>query len=157
LQAIFMVGKVKSVAALDAKEVIVDPALVTVIASHDLHAGVATAHTKRCLTSIAAVSAGRAHVFHLPGASLVAICARSQRAHGADVDAHAAFFALEVVFLVGYNRRDDAAVVDTQGPNVHALAADAHAAIAQDAARTVKVNDWGPLLLVAVGFEIDIF
>gem|GEM_PF-5911494 len=50
-------------------------------------------------------------------------------------------------------RRDDrrtVAVLDAEGEDVHALAADAHAAVAEDAAGAVEVDDGRPLLLFAM-------
>ena len=55
--------------------------------------------------------------------------------------------------LGGDVRRDDgggAAVLDAEREDVHAFAAHAHAAIAEDAARAVEVDDRRPLLLFAV-------
>ncbi len=49
----------------------------------------------------------------------------------------------------------DAAIVNAQRPDVHALAADADAAIAKYAARTVEVHHRRPLLLVAVVLDLD--
>src|SRR5208283_936215 len=72
-QAVFMVREVESVAALDAKEIAVDPTLVAIVAADDLHSGVAAAHAQRGLAPVAAVGADRAHVVHFPRTRLVAV------------------------------------------------------------------------------------
>ena len=104
LQAIGMVGEVEGVAALDAEEIAIDAAFIAIVAADNLHAGIGTAHAQRGFTAIAAMRADRADVLHLPGTGLVAIRARGERADRADVDAHAALFALQMIFVVG---RDD--------------------------------------------------
>src|SRR5208282_5715418 len=149
-EAFFVVRKVKCVAALDAEEIVIDPALVAIVPAHDLHAGVAAANAQRGLASVAAVGADRTHVVHLPRTRLVAVSAGGERTDRANVDAHAALFAVEAIALVRSDDRTDAAVLHAQRPNVHALAADAHAAVAQDAARTVEIHHGRPLLFFAV-------
>src|SRR5271154_5226236 len=119
-----MIRKIEGVAALDAEKIPVRAALVAVVAADDLHAGVGTAHAQRRLTSIPAVCADRAHMLHLPRTRLVTIRAGSERAHGTNVDAHPAFFALQVVLFIRSNNRTHAAVLHAQSPNVHPLAAD---------------------------------
>src|SRR5579862_4025475 len=109
--------KVKSVAPLHAEEVAVDPALIAVISTDDLRTGVAAAHPERRLAAVAAVRADRADVVHLPRTCLVAIRARSQRPDGANVDAHSAFFAVEVIGFIRRNDRANAAVLDSERPN----------------------------------------
>ena len=98
-----------------------------------------------------AVRADGGDVVHLPGAGLVAIAAAGERADRADVDAHAALLAVEVVACrVGGDDGADAAILDAERPDVHAFAAHADAAIAEDAARAVEVDRRRPLLLFAV-------
>src|SRR6266550_438059 len=142
--------KIKRVTPLDAEEVIVDAALVAVIAPHDFHAGIGAADAERGLASVATMRADGSNVVHLPRARLVAVGARRERTNGADVDAHAALFALEVVVLIGGNDGTDAAVLHAQRPDVHGFAADSHAAITENAARTVEVHHRRPLLLFLV-------
>src|SRR5271165_2773763 len=101
-----MVREVERVAALDAEELAVDAALVAVIAAHDLHARVGPPHAQRGLAAIAAMRADGADVVHLPRPRLVAVGTGGERADRADVDAHAALFALQVIFFIG---RDNAA------------------------------------------------
>jgi len=71
--AVFAVGKVKAVAALDAEKVSVQSALVAVVAAHNFHAVVGAPHTQRRLATVAAVCADGAHVSHFPRAGLVAV------------------------------------------------------------------------------------
>src|SRR5580658_4634211 len=155
-----MMGKVESVTALDAEEIAVDPALVAVVATDNLHASFRAAHAQRGLASVPAVSADRAHVLHFPRARFVAIGAGGERADRTDVDTHAALFAVEMVVLIGRadirsNDRTDAAVLHAERPNIHAFTADAHAAIAQNAARAVEVHHGRPLLLVPMVLGLD--
>ena len=100
--------------------------------------------------------ANRRHVVHLPGPRLVAITAAGKRAHGAHVDAHAALLAIEMVAAVGRNDRGDAAILHAQRPHIHAFAAHADAAIAEDAAGAVEVDRGRPLLLFAVVLGLDV-
>ena len=153
LNTFLAVGEVKSVAALDAEEIAVNAALVAIISADNFHAAIETAYAQSCFAAVAAVGTSGAHVLHLPGPGLVAIRARGQRAHGADIDAHAAFFALQVVLFVGSDNRVDATVLNAQRPDVHSFAANAHTPVAQDAAWPVKVHDRRPLLLFAVLLE----
>ena len=102
----WIVGEVEGVASLDAQEVAVDAALVAIVAAHNLHAGIGAAHAQRGLAAVAAMRADGADVLHLPRPRLVAISAGGERADRADVDAHAALFALQMVFFIG---RDDRA------------------------------------------------
>src|SRR5580704_6497218 len=96
------------------------------------------------------MGADRAHVVHFPGTRLVAVGAGGERTDRTDVDAHAALFTVEMVFLIGRDHGTDAAVLDAERPNVHAFAADAHAAIAQNAARAVEIHYGRPLLFFFV-------
>src|SRR5581483_6690140 len=103
----------------------------------------------------ATVRARRTDMLHLPGAGLITISSRGERTDRADIDAHAALFTLEVIFFVGDDGRDGAAVIYTERPNIHTFTADAHAAIAQNAARAVEVNHRRPLLLLTVRLEFN--
>src|ERR1019366_6028520 len=130
------------------------PFPLAVVAAHDLHAGVSAADAQRGFAAVAAMRADGADVFHLPGPGLVAIGTRGERADRADVNAHAALFALQMIFLVGRDDRAGAPVLDPQRPDVHAFAANPNAAIAQDATRTVEVHHRRPLLLVAMVLHV---
>ena len=155
-ETVRMIRKVECVTALDAEEVLIDAALVAVVAAHDLHAVVGTAHTERGLAAVSAVGANGGDVIHLPRPRLVAVGSGSERAHRAGVDAHAALFAVEMVLAIGRDHAGDAAVLHAQRPDVHALAAHADATIAEDAARPVEEHDGRPLLFVAVLLDLDI-
>src|SRR5579883_331383 len=156
-QAFRAVGKVKGIAALDAEEVAVDAALVAVVSAHNFHSVIGTAGAQSGLAAVAAMRADGRHVSHFPRAGLVAVGTGSQCADGADVNAHAAFFALEMVLAIGRDYGTDTAILNTERPNVHALAADADAAVAENAARAVKEDHRRPLLLFAVLLDLDVF
>src|SRR5580700_7735043 len=96
-------------------------------------------------------------VGHLPRTRFIAVRAGSERADRANVDAHAALFAVQVILLVGRDHGAGAAILNAQGPDVHAFAADAHAAIAEDAAGTIEENDGRPLLFFAMLLDLDEF
>ncbi len=89
--------EVESEAALGAKEIAVDAALVAIVGANDLGAVVGLAHAERDFAAVGAVGANGGNVVHLPGAGFVAIAAAGERAHRADVDAHAALLAVELV------------------------------------------------------------
>src|SRR5258708_9683888 len=99
-EALFVIRKIEGVTAFDAEKVAVRAALVAIVAANDFHAGVGTANAQRGLATIATMSANGSDMRHLPRASLVAIRPGSECADGADVDAHAALFALQVVFFI---------------------------------------------------------
>src|SRR5262245_8360672 len=96
--------------------------------------------------------AGRRDVFHFPRACLVAIRPAGQRADRADVDAHATFFALEVIFAVGDDDAVRTAHTYAERLHVHAFVANAHAAEAENAAWRVVINDLRPLFFWAMDF-----
>src|SRR5580658_7329769 len=98
-----MMREVESVTSLDAKEIAVDAALVAIVSANNFRASIGSAHPQCRLAAVGAVGASRADVLHLPWARFVAIRARSQRTHRAYVDAHAAFFALKMIVLIGRN------------------------------------------------------
>src|SRR5262249_7896503 len=137
LQALRVIVEVERVAPLDAEELAVDARPVAIVPADD----VVVAHAERCLAAIRTVRADGADVFHFPGPRLIAIDAARQRAHRADVDAGAAFVALEMVACVGTDLRDHAAVDHAERADTQSFTADAHAAEAQNAAWRVKVDD----------------
>jgi hypothetical protein len=94
---------------------------------------------------------------HLPGPGFVPISAGGKRTDGTNVDAHAALLALEVILLVRSNNATRTAVLDAERPDIHALAADADTAVAEDAPRAIEKDYWGPLLLLAVLLDLDEF
>src|ERR1700676_5551352 len=115
-----MMIEVECVAALDAQEFAIDTGVVAVVAANDL----VVAHAQRGLASVRAVGADGTDVLHFPRTRLVSIGAAGERADRADVDAHAALVALEVVLVIGRNLGIDAAVDDSQRADSHALIAD---------------------------------
>ncbi len=149
-QAFFVVSEIERVAAFDAEEVAVDAALVAIVAAHDFHAGITTAHAERRFAAVAAMRADGPDVIHFPRTRLIAVGPGSERAHRTNVDAHAALFAIEVVFLVGRNDGTDTAILYAERPDVHRLAADAHAAITKNAPRPIEIDHRRPLLLFLV-------
>src|SRR5207302_2011331 len=82
----------------------------------------------------------------------VAIRTASERANGTDIDAHAAFFALQMIFAIGNDHAVGAAHPDAEGLDVHALIANAHAAETENAARGVVIDQLGPLFFGAMDF-----
>ena len=157
--AVFVVGEVECVTALVAEEVAVDAGLVAVVAADDLASRRRCERTPRVVLQPSPQWVQMVRdVVHLPRARLVAIGAAGERAYGAGVDAHAALLAVDVGEVVGGHLRGDvgrddrgaAAVLDAEGEDVHAFAAHADAAVAEDAARAVEVDDRRPLLLFAV-------
>src|SRR5919108_2281647 len=151
-----MIGKVEGVAALDTKEISIDAALVAIVTPDNLQPRVRASYTQRRPASVAAVGARRVDVLHLPRTRLVAIGAGGQSADRADINAHSAFFAFQVIFFIGRNHGHDTAVLYAQCPNVHAFAADPNTAVAQDAARPIEIDNRRPLLLFAVILDIDV-
>ena len=91
-------------------------------------------------------------MLHFPGTRLITIRSAGERANGADVDALAAFVAIQVIAFVRRNERNGSAVHDTERADSHAFVADANAAEAENAAGAVIENYGGPLLLVHVEF-----
>ncbi len=99
-----MVREIKGVAAFDAEKVSINAALIAIVSAHNVHSSIGAQHTERGLASVAAVGARGSHVLHLPRTRLIAIRSRGQRADRTDVDAHATFFTLKMVFFI---RRDN--------------------------------------------------
>src|SRR5258708_611415 len=151
LQAVRVMREIERVAAFDAKEFAVDAGVVAVVAADDL----IVANSQSRLATVRAVCADGADVLHLPGAGFVAIRAAGERAHWADIDAHAALVAIEVIEAVGLDLAVDAAIVDAQRANAHSLIADSNAAVAQDAAGLVIEHDRRPLFLVDVELLLE--
>src|SRR6516225_1182345 len=104
-EAARVIREVESVTSLDAEEVAVDAALVAIVTAHDVHAGIGTPYAQRRLAAVTAVRADCSDVLHLPRTGLVPVSTRGKCADGADVDAHAAFFALKMIFFIRRNDR----------------------------------------------------
>jgi hypothetical protein len=155
-EAVLGVDEVEAEAALGAEEVAVDAGFVAVVGADDLGAVVGLANAEGDLAAVAAMGADGGDVVHLPGAGLVAIGVAGERADRAGVDAHAALFAVEMIAAVGGDGGGCAAVLNAEGPDVHAFAAHADAAVAEDAAGAVEVDGGRPLLLFAVLLGLDV-
>src|SRR5580692_8562632 len=91
--------------------------------------------------------ADRRDVGHFPRARLVAVCAARKRPNGTNVDAHAAFFAVQMILAVRNDHRLRAASAHAERLDVHALVAYAHAAETQNAPGRVVIDRFRPLLL----------
>src|SRR5215471_9237368 len=151
LDALRMPGEIEAETPFHAEEVAVDSAEVAVVGANDLM----IAHAQCGLAAVGAMRAGGGGVFHLPGSGLVAVGAAGERANRTDVDAHAALFALQVIFTVGDDHARGTAHADPERFHIHALVANAHAAEAKNAARSVVIDDLRPLFLRAVDFLFD--
>src|SRR5262249_9168277 len=90
-----------------------------------------------------------------PRPRFVAIRAAGERANRADVDAHAAFFAFEMIFAVGDDDAVRAAHTHAKRFYVHAFVANAHATEAENAARCVVINKVRPLFFGTVNLFFD--
>src|SRR4029077_20795320 len=148
---VFMLRKIKTEAALHAKEVLVYAGEIAIVRAHDF----VIAHAESNFAAVGAVRTRRGHVFHFPGVRLVAIRAAGERADRANVDAHAALFAFEMIFAIGDDHAVRAAHSHAEGLDVHALVADAHAAKAQNAARGVVIDQFRPFLFGEMNFFFD--
>ena len=113
------------------------------------------ANAERGLAAVRTVRANGGHVFHFPGPRFVAIRAAGQCADRTNVNAHAALFAFEVIAAVGDNHAIRTAHADAQGLDVHALIANANTAEAQNAPRSIVVNDLRPFFFWAMNFFFD--
>ncbi len=94
-EAVLTFDKIKSETALGAEKVAVDAALVAIVGAHDLRPVIVLPHAQGHLAAVGAMRANGRDMVHLPGPGFIAIRAAGQRAHRADVDAHAALFAVE--------------------------------------------------------------
>src|ERR1035441_6008000 len=107
-----MVHKIERITALDAEKAPVDAALVTICPSDDGHSAVNRSGTEGGCASVSAMCADRRGVLHLPWARLISVWAGGECADRADVNAHPAFLALEMLVLVGHNQLGRVAVGD---------------------------------------------
>src|SRR5271166_3571636 len=147
-----MIVKVETVAAFDAQELAVDAGGIAIISANNF----VIAHAERGLAPVRAVRANRPDVLHLPRTRLIAIRAAGQRADRANIDAHTALVAIEMVESIGLDLAGHATVVDAERAHAHALITNAHAAITKDAARLVVEHHRRPLLLIAMIFRFRI-
>src|SRR6267142_1165135 len=149
--ALFVLREIETEAAFYEQKIVVNAGKVAIVGAHDF----VIAYAERDFAAVGAVRARCGDVLHLPRARLVAIGAAGERAERANVDAHAALFALEVIFAIGDDDAVGAAHADTERLHVHAFVANAHAAEAEDAARGVVVDPLRPLFFGAVNFFLD--
>src|SRR5579862_5306822 len=120
--------------------------MVAIVGTEDF----VVADTQRGLASVRAVRAGLGDVGHFPWSRLIAVGSAGERADGADIDAHAAFFAGERAFFIREDNGMHATGTDAESFHVHAFIADADAAEAEDAARRVVKHEWRPLFFGVV-------
>src|SRR5579859_6528953 len=90
-------GEIKSKAAFGAEKFAVESGMVAIVGAQDF----IVADAERGLAAVGAMGARGAVVSHFPGSRLIAVGAAGERAYGADIDAHAAFFASQFAGLVG--------------------------------------------------------
>src|ERR1700692_2535475 len=145
-----MMIEIECVAAFDAQEFAVDTRMIPVVPANNL----VVAHAQRGLTPVRTVSADGADVVHFPRPRLISISAAGERAHRADVDAHAALIALEMIFVIRRNLGIHAAVHATQRADSHALIANSHAAEAENATGRIVEDYRRPLLLIDMEFGL---
>src|SRR5690242_12215965 len=143
--------EIEGVAALDAKEFAVDSGMVAIVAADNM----VVADAQSGFAAVRAMRADGADVVHLPGTRFVAVHAAGERAHRADIDTHAALVAFQMIGMVGRDFGMDAAIDHAERMHAHAFAADAHAAVAKNAARRVEEHHRRPLLLVDVNLLLD--
>src|ERR1035438_9953559 len=149
-----MLHKIECVTALDAEKVPVDPSFITICPTHDGHSAANRSGTEGGCASVSAMCADRRGVLHLPWARLISVWAGSKCTDRADINAHSAFLALQMLVLVGHNQLRRVSVGDSQCPDIHSFSADSDAAVAHDAPRSVEVHNRRPLLLIAVIFYV---
>src|SRR6267378_1414154 len=143
-----MLGEIEAEASFDAQEVAVDAAHIAIVGAQNFM----ISNAERSLAAVRTVRANSGDIFHFPRSRFVTISAAGERADRADVDAHAALFAFQVIAGVGNDYAVGAAHTDTEGFYVHAFIADAHAAETQNTARSVVINNFRPLIFRAVNF-----
>src|SRR5260370_42223720 len=143
-----MRSEIKSEAGLHAEEFLGDAGKVAIVGAHDF----VIAHAESGLASVGTVRADRGDIFHLPRAGFVAIGAAGERTDRADIDAHAAFFAIEVIAFIGNDDGVRPAHAHAEGLHIHTFVAHANASIAKDAAWRVVINQVRPFLFRPVNF-----
>src|SRR5215472_4315864 len=94
LDPLIIASEIEGIATLDTEKVPINPALVAIVAADNLHSGFRCPHAQRGFAAVSAMGAGGVDVRHLPGTRSVAVRPGSQSADRANVNAHAALFAL---------------------------------------------------------------
>src|SRR5262249_20636124 len=115
VQPLWVIREVESEATLYAQEIAVEAGEIAVICADDL----LIAHAERRLAPIRAMRANGRHILHLPRARVVTVGTAGERADGADVDAIAAFHALQVIFVIGNNHGKRPALADAERLDAH--------------------------------------
>src|SRR5580658_6112097 len=136
-----IVSEIETEAPLAAEEFAIYAGLIAIIGAQDF----VVAHAQRGLAAVRAVRAGIRNVLHFPRPRLVAIGAAGERSDGTNINAHATFFASQLTRLVGNDHGMHAARTDPERFHVHAFIAHAHATEAENAARSIKINQRRPL------------
>ena len=140
--------EIERITAFDAEEFAVDAGTVAIIGANDF----AVADAECSFAAVGTVSANGTDMLHLPGTGFVAVGTGGKRADRTDVDTGAALVAFQMIAAVGNDFSGRAAIADTEGIDAQTFAADAHAAIAENAAWRIVKNDRRPLLFVDVAF-----
>ncbi len=143
LQAFRVPREIKTEPALYAQELFIDAGKVAVIGAQDL----VIAHAQCGFATVRAVRADGRNILHFPRPRFVSIGAAGQCAHRANINAHPALFAFQVIFAVGDDNRVRATHAHAQRLHIHAFITNTHAAEAQDAARRIVINQVRPLFL----------
>ena len=90
-------GEIEAEAAFAAEKFAVDAGLIAIIGAKDF----VVADAEGGLAAIRAMGAGRGNVRHFPWPRLVTIGAAGERADRANIDAHAALFAVQLAGMLG--------------------------------------------------------
>src|SRR5208337_1139642 len=97
LDALRMLGEIKAEAPFHAEKVPVDAGKVAIVGAEDF----VVTDAEGGLAAIGAMRADRGNILHFPGPRFVTVRSASQRADGADVNAHAALYAVQVIAAIG--------------------------------------------------------
>src|ERR1041384_6065999 len=108
--------------------------MIAIVAPDDLF----VANAQRRLAAIAAMRADGSNVVHFPRPRLVSVRSARQCADRADVDAHSALVALQMIEMIWSDLGVRAAIDHAKRVHAHAFVANSHAAIAENAARSIE-------------------
>ena len=140
--------EIKSEASFRAQEFAVDAGMIPVVSAKNF----IVTHAKRRLAAVRTVRARIRNIFHFPRPRLITVSAARERAHWANINAHAALFASQLARFVRQNHGIHAARTNAQRLHIHAFIANAHAAEAQNAPRRIVINQRRPLFFRVVQF-----
>src|ERR1017187_7340665 len=113
--------EIKSKSTLRAKEFAIDAAQVSIIRAQNFIVPDAQRH----FASVRAVRAHGRRVSHFPRSRFIAIRPARQRANGANINAHSAFFAFQMIFAIWNDRGIYATLTDAKRFHSHAFVANA--------------------------------